>query len=136
MFARRPKRHHRRFEVRPRIEALEERCVLAVDPILEWNAIAIEVNRVSYSGEVDNDQVGPTRSSRALAITHAAMFDAWNSIHRKYTPYLVQAPNFRKASAEAAVAQAAHDKLVALYPSQTECSSLPPCELILPCERR
>src|SRR5262249_5298133 len=61
------------------LEQLEERCAPSVDPILEWNANAIEVNRVSYSGNVVNDEIGPTRSSRALAIEHVAMFDAWNS---------------------------------------------------------
>lgn len=115
-------RKHRRHGIvfRPRIEALEERIVPAIDPILEWNAIAIEVNRISYSGEVTNDQIGPTRSSRALAIVHVAMFDAWNSIHKTYNPYLVQAPNTRRSSDVAAIAQAAHDTLVAMYPSQEE----------------
>src|SRR5262249_29777238 len=92
--------------------------VPAVDPILEWNAVALEVNRISYSGGVVNDQIGPTRSSRALAIEHLAMFDAWNSIHRTYTPYLVQVPFATNASGPAAVAQAAHDPLVAMYPHQ------------------
>src|SRR5262249_17644945 len=73
---------------------------------------------VPYSGGVVNDQVGPTRSSRALAIVHVAMFDAYNSIHRDFTPYLTQAPNANNASDEAAVAQAAHDTLVAMYPHQ------------------
>jgi hypothetical protein len=100
------------------VEQLEERCVLSADPILDWNAVALEVNRVSYSGGVVNDQVGPTRSSRALAIEHVAMFDAWNSIHREFTPYLVLAPHARNASDEAAVAQAAHDTLVTMYPHQ------------------
>lgn len=114
------RRKHRRqgFEFRHQIEVLEERCVPAVDPILEWNAVAVEVNRVSYSGDFVNDQIGPTRSSRALAIEHVAMFDAWNSINRQFTPYLVQAPNFRNASDVAAIAQAAHDTLVAMYPHQ------------------
>src|SRR5262249_21748011 len=83
-----------------------------------WNANAIEVNRVSYSGNVANDEFGPTRSSRALAIEHIAMFDAWNSINNKFTPYLAIAPNSNNASDEAAVAQAAHDTLLAMYPSQ------------------
>lgn len=100
------------------IESLEERIVLSADPILDWNAIAIEVNQTSYSGNVVNDQIGPTRSSRALAIVHVAMFDAWNSIHRTFEPYLVQAPNVNNASDVAAVAQAAHDTLVVLYPHQ------------------
>jgi hypothetical protein len=100
------------------LERLEERCLLSVDPILEWNAVALEVNRVSYSGGVLNDQVGPTHSSRALAIEHVAMFDAWNSIHPDYTPYLVQAPNADNASDVAAVAQAGHDTILAMYPHQ------------------
>src|SRR5262249_19194639 len=60
----------------------------------------------------------PTASSRALAIVHAAMFDAWNSINHQYTPYLTEAPNADGASDEAAVAKAAHDTLVAMYPHQ------------------
>src|SRR5205814_8841894 len=80
------------------VEQLEERCTPSVDPILEWNANAIEVNRVSYTGTVVNDEFGPTRSSRALAIEHVAMFDAWNSIHGQFTPYLVVAPNANNAS--------------------------------------
>ena len=101
-----------------KLELLEDRCLLSIDPILEWNAVAIQVNQTSYSGFDDNDQGGPTRSSRAMAIEHVAMFDAWNSIHPDYTPYLVQAPNADNASDVAAVAQAAHDTLVALYPHQ------------------
>jgi hypothetical protein len=100
------------------VEQLEERCLLSADPILDWNAVALEVNRVSYSGGVTNDEIGPTRSSRALAIEHVAMFDAYNSIHQKFTPYLVIAPNSHNASDVAAVAQAAHDTLLAMYPSQ------------------
>ncbi len=64
------------------------------------------------------DQGGPTRDSRALAIVHAALFDALNSVQHHYTPYLATAPNANGASVEAAVAQAGHDTLVHLYPSQ------------------
>lgn len=103
---------------RPAVETLEERSLLSVDPILEWNAVALQVNQTSYSGFDANDQAGPTRSSRAMAIVHAAMFDAWNSINNRYTPYLTMAPNASNASDEAAVAQAAHDTLAALYPRQ------------------
>src|SRR5262249_43252514 len=82
----------------PHLEALEQRCLLSVDPILEWNAVAIQIDQSSYSGLDVNDQAGPTRSSRALAIEHAAMFDAWNSINNRYTPYLTMAPNADNAS--------------------------------------
>jgi hypothetical protein len=113
------RRHGLRAEsYRPWVEQLEARCLLSIDPILEWNGVALDVNRISYSGGVPNDEVGPTRSSRALAIESVAMFDAWNSIHREFTPYLVQAPHSDNASDVAAVAQAAHDTLVAMYPHQ------------------
>jgi hypothetical protein len=102
----------------PTLEALEQRCLLSVDPILEWNAVAIQADQSSYSGLGVNDQNGPTRSSRALAIESVAMFDAWNSINNRYTPYLTMAPNAAGASDEAAVAQAGHDTIVALYPHQ------------------
>src|SRR5262249_47040523 len=47
-----------RASVRPQVDQLEHRIVpsRAVDPILEWNEHALEVNRVSYSGGVVNDQ--------------------------------------------------------------------------------
>ena len=50
-------------------------------------------------------------------MVHLAMFDAYNSVNHKFTPYLfhdVLAGN--DASADAAVAQAAHDVLLALIP--------------------
>src|SRR5439155_14612262 len=49
---------------------------------------------------------------------HVAMFDAFNSIHRHFTPYLVEAPNANGASDVAAVAQAGHDTILAMYPHQ------------------
>ncbi|HYV35341.1 MAG TPA: phosphatase PAP2 family protein [Gemmataceae bacterium] len=108
----------RRF-VRPCVEPLEERCLLSADVILQWNGIALDALKGDYALGHTPDQGGPTRDSRALAIVHAAMFDAVNSIDGRFTPYLVVAPNSKGASLEAAVAQAAHDTLVQLYPSQT-----------------
>lgn len=93
-----------------------------VDIILEWNAIALEANAIDHTGpDVPADQLtvtqGPPASARVLAIVHAAMFDAYNSIDRRYTPYYVMAPSPQGASKDAAVAQAAHDTLVALLPA-------------------
>ena len=65
------------------------------------------------------EQLGPGRSSRAMAIVHIAIFDAVNAIaggYRSYTGICRRAPS--DASMEAAIAQAAHDTLVALFPSQ------------------
>jgi hypothetical protein len=62
---------------------------------------------------VDNP---PTRS---FAMTHAAIYDAVNSIDRRHRAYAVLVAGVsRHASKEAAAASAAHDVLAALYPSQ------------------
>lgn len=50
-----------------------------MDPILFWNEVALEANRVSFTGAV-NEQGGPTLSSRALAIMHLAMYDAFAAV--------------------------------------------------------
>ena len=92
-----------------------------VDVILEWNSVALEANALDHTGpDVPGDQLtdtqGPPASARALAMVHVAMFDAYNSVRPKYTPYLFQHPNATSASPDAAVAQAAHDVLAALIP--------------------
>lgn len=46
------------------------------DPILLWNEIALEANRVSHSNG-QGEQTGPPLSARALAIVHLAMYDAF-----------------------------------------------------------
>ena len=48
------------------------------DPILFWNDVALEANRTSHTNG-KNEQTGPTLSSRALAIVHLAMYDAYAS---------------------------------------------------------
>lgn len=89
-----------------------------VDPVLEWNLIAINAGAVDHSQPV-KEQGGPCRTSRALAIVHAAIYDAVNSIDGSNTPYLISVPLGKDSSLDAAVAQAAHDTLVELYPSQS-----------------
>lgn len=93
-----------------------------MDPILYWNDVALEANRVSHTNETDVGTLGPTLSSRALAIVHLAMYDAYAGIIDKpaeLPPYLPGLPvPTPGASADAAVAAAAHATLSALYPSQ------------------
>src|SRR5262245_37590520 len=101
---------------KPKVEALEQRCLLASDVVLDWNAVALNAVRNDYDLGHTPDQAGPTATSRALAIVHAAMFDAFNSIDGRFMPYLTVAPDARGASIDAAVAQAAHDTRVSLYP--------------------
>jgi len=49
----------------------------------------------------------PYMAQRMIAMVHAAMFDAVNSIERRYRPYLVQLPAAATTSKEAAAAAAA-----------------------------
>ena len=91
------------------------------DPILYWNAVALEANRVSHTNG-KKEQTGPTLSSRALAIVHLAMYDAYAGIAtapNDLPPYLSGLPNPKaNASEGAAVAAAAHATLSQLFPSQ------------------
>ncbi|MFL6710250.1 MAG: hypothetical protein ACJ8HI_18775 [Massilia sp.] len=89
-----------------------------------WSNLLWTVNGADHappysSGqERDADQLGPTRSSRAFAIVHLAIYDALNAIRHRYPGYSAALPAFADSSNDAAIAQAAHDTLVALYPHQ------------------
>ncbi|MCA1579950.1 MAG: phosphatase PAP2 family protein [Acidobacteria bacterium] len=104
--------------------ALRHRPGAGADEILRWNEIAINASGLDHTavlaGEnrVFGEQFGPGRAARAMAIVHVAIFDAVNSIAGGYKSYsgIGRAPG--GASMEAAVAQAAHDTLSSLYPSQ------------------
>src|ERR1700746_1517326 len=96
----------------------------AVDSIHRWNAIAINASGLDHTpvapGELRTfgEQLGPGRSSRAMAIVHIAIFDSVTAILGGYQSYAgIQQPK-GPVSLDAAVAQAAHDPLAALYPSQ------------------
>ena len=82
--------------------------------VLQWNRVLQETLRTPGQ---QPPTIFPVRS---FAMMHAAMFDAVNSIDGTYTPYLTDVPGSRRASQEAAAAQAAHDVLVALYPTRRD----------------
>src|SRR5256886_860201 len=96
----------------------------ALDSIHRWNAIAINASGLDHTpvaaGEVRTfgEQLGPTRASRAMAIIHIAIFDSVNAILGGYQSYSGIQSVKPPVSLDAAVAQAAHDTLIALYPSQ------------------
>jgi vanadium chloroperoxidase len=91
------------------------------DSILFWNAVSLEANRVSHSDPDKREQNGPTLSSRALAIIHLAMYDAYAGIVGGAFPrYLNPPPPPAGASARNAVAGAAYTTLVSLYRAQTD----------------
>ncbi|MCX6607448.1 MAG: hypothetical protein NTV52_28210 [Acidobacteria bacterium] len=89
------------------------------DPILYWNEVALEANRIDITSFKEQD--GPTLSSRALAIVHLAMYDAFGgtSPGAGLPPYLKPAlVAVSGASVDAAVAAAAHSTLGSLFPKQ------------------
>lgn len=95
---------------------------IVIDPILFWNGVALEANRVSHTESDKAEQVGPPRSARALAVVHLAMYDAYAAARGNpsalppYFPGLPPAPS--GASPQAAVAAAAHATLTDLFPQQ------------------
>src|SRR5437588_1083408 len=97
---------------------------IATDPVHRWNQIAIDATGLDHTpvapGErrVFGEQLGPGRASRAMAIVHIAMFDAINAMTGQYQSYTGIESAAHPVSIGAAVAQAAHDSLVTLYPSQ------------------
>lgn len=92
--------------------------------ILRWNMIAINASGLDHTpvapGEnrIFGEQLGPCRASRAEAIVHIAIFEAINAIVGGFRSYVNLNKKSGKASTDAAVAQAAHDTLAALWPSQ------------------
>jgi hypothetical protein len=92
------------------VEALEGRLVLSSDMVLRWNDALLAALRTAGQS--------PTPSTRYMAIVQAAVYDAVNSIDQSYTPYLAAIPAPPGADESAAAAQAAHDALVGLFPTQ------------------
>lgn len=78
--------------------------ICSADTIADWDTKATAVASPAALGQ------------RELAIVDIAMFDAVNSIDRRYRPYLVQLPAGATVSAEAAAASAAATALAALHP--------------------
>src|SRR5476649_861369 len=78
------------------------------DMVLKWNEITLQAIRA--------DRSPPPVAARNLAIVHLSIYDAVMAIERTHQPYAVEVTAPPGASAEAAVAAAAHRALAALYP--------------------
>jgi hypothetical protein len=84
----------------------------SVDTIIEWNQALITT--LGTPGAAS-----PTVFfTRPIAILNVAIFDAVNSIGRVYTPYRVVVEVAADTSPDAAAAQAAHDAMVSMFPTQ------------------
>lgn len=82
--------------------------VAFADVITDWNEKA--------SALVTARQAPPQLAERVMAMVQVAMFDAVNSVDRRYRPYLVQLPAESTTSKEAAAATAAGTVLRELHP--------------------
>src|SRR5436305_6053480 len=89
----------------------------AVDSIHRWNQIAIDASGLDHTPGTPafGYQLGPGRASRAVAIVHIAIFDSMNAVLGGYESYIGIQPVKPPASVDAAVSQAAHASLVALF---------------------
>lgn len=80
--------------------------------VLEWNQIFIDTLIATNTANSSSQRLG--------AIVHAAIFDAYNGIERRYTPVYVHSSAPPGASRRAAVIAAAYTTLISLFPSQLE----------------
>ena len=78
----------------------------SADAVGDWNQKAVTFGEAR--------QMAPPQAERVMALVHLAMFDALNSIDRRYRPALVQLDSPATASREAAIAAAAATVLAGL----------------------
>jgi len=87
-------------------------AIARADSVADWNAIAVQTISA----------VTPARPAPVaildMAIVHVAVYDAVQAIDKRFKPYHVEIPG-ASGSPDAAVAKAAHDILVNLFPAQT-----------------
>ena len=89
-----------------------------------WNEVTLRAIAVDHtpalpgSAALEAEQLGPTRTSRVMAIVQIAVYDALNAIVRRYPGYTGPLAALGDSSQDAAIAQATHDTLAALYPRQ------------------
>ena len=92
--------------------------------LVHWNSVAIDASGLDHTAvppgdpRVFGEQLGPGRSARAIAIVHIAIFDAINAIEGGYQSYTGIPRVHDNTSVDSAIAQAAHDTLVVMFPSQ------------------
>jgi len=80
------------------------------DVVTDWNQTTVRA--------LESAGLPPPPQSRILAMVHAAMYDAVNSIDRRHVPYHVDVKRSSTASIDASAATAAHGVLSHLFPGQ------------------
>jgi hypothetical protein len=85
------------------------------DAVIDWNETAASAAFAAGLSTPDGS-IDPLHESRILAMMHAAIHDALNAIERRFQPYAFDSQAAAGTSPEAAVAAAAHDVLLVLFP--------------------
>src|SRR5436305_6130124 len=85
---------------------------VSADVITDWNEKAVTL--------VTKHRMLPPQAERVIACVHVAMFDAVNSIDRRYQPYRVSISTGTDTSKEAAAAVAAGMVLASRLPQDAE----------------
>jgi hypothetical protein len=80
-------------------------------PVVSWNAIA-------QRAAISVGKQFPPEATVSIAYVQAAVYDATVAIDGEAQPYAIRLGRKRHASVDAAVATAAHDMLVHLFPTQ------------------
>src|SRR5262245_48265932 len=87
-------------------------AAMSADAISDWNERTVAF--------VTTRRAPPPQAERVMAMVHVAMFDAVNSIERRYRPAIAQVPLPGAASKESAAVAAAGTVLAGLYPEAAE----------------
>jgi len=115
-----------RFNAAPGHRQQPRRQDTAIDAVRRWNEISINASGLDHTPVADGEtrvfgeQLGPGRAGRAMAIVHIAIFDAVVAISGGYRSYTEISRGSGDVSIHAAIAQAAHDTLSVLFPSQAQ----------------
>ena len=84
----------------------------AINPVIQWNRNLLVIVRTPGA------QSPTIHSTHSFALMHIAIYDAVNTIDRRHKPYFVYLDRPEEVASEnAATDAAAHEVLVALYPS-------------------
>jgi hypothetical protein len=93
--------------------------------VRHWNQIAVDASGLDHTPPVApeetrvfGEQLGPGRAARAMAIVHLAIFEVVNAVEGDDRSYIGLRHAKLGTSLQAGVAQAAHDTLASLFPSQ------------------
>ncbi len=90
--------------------------VVGSNLVAKWSQISVDASGFDHSAAGAKQQLGPTRSSRAICIVHIAMHDALNAVAPRYQTYAFHQKN-SEADPIAAAATAAYEVLVNQLPT-------------------